>query len=48
MRDIIYMEMISAVLAIHIWGNKLRNKKVIMHIDNEALVRVFNCQGQKG
>ena len=35
------------VLAISTWGSQFSNKKLIMHVDNEALVSVINKQTSK-
>ena len=47
MRDITLLELIPVVLAISTWGSQFSNKKLIMHVDNEALVSVINKQTSK-
>ncbi|KAK3086984.1 hypothetical protein FSP39_000036 [Pinctada imbricata] len=37
-RDVTFLELIPIVLALSLWGNLLQNKKIVMHIDNQALV----------
>lgn len=34
----------SSVIAVEVWEHMLFNKKVLFHIDNEALVSVINKQ----
>ena len=46
-RDITLLELIPVVLAISTWGSQFSNKKLIMHVDNEALVSVINKQTSK-
>lgn len=40
--DMTLLEFIPVVLSVIIWGNKLANKKITFHIDNQALVAVLN------
>ena len=47
MRDITLLELIPVVLAISTWGSQFSNKRLIMHMDNEALVSVINKQTSK-
>ena len=47
MRDITLLELIPVVLAISTWGSQFSNKKLIMHVDNEAFVSVINKQTSK-
>ncbi|KAK3092716.1 hypothetical protein FSP39_006417 [Pinctada imbricata] len=46
-REITFLELVPIALAISIWGNVLKNRKIIFHIDNEALVNIINCQTSK-
>ena len=39
-----FLELIPVVLSVIIWGDKLANKKITFHIDNQALVAVMNKQ----
>ena len=41
------LELIPVVLAISTWGSQFSNKKLTMHVDNEALVSVINKQTSK-
>lgn len=45
--DITFLEMIPVLLAVVLWGNFMSNKRILMHIDNEALVSVLNKQSSK-
>ena len=47
LKDICFLKMIPVVLAIEVWGLQLRNKKVVFHVDNIALVSVINKQTTK-
>ena len=49
-RDIMVLEAYPILAAIATWGEQLRNKSIIFHIDNQALVHVINkghsaCKG---
>ena len=41
------LELIPVVLAIYTWGSQFSNKKLIKHVDNEALVSVIKKQTSK-
>jgi hypothetical protein len=45
--DMTLLELIPVVLSIIIWGNKLANKKITFHIDNQALVAILNKHTSK-
>jgi len=47
LRDITFLEMVPVVLASMLWGEKLRHRKVLLFIDNEALCCVINKQTAK-
>ena len=47
LKDITYLELIPIALAISIWGHELRNKKVILFSDNEAVVYILNNKTSK-
>ncbi|XP_041347370.1 uncharacterized protein LOC121367333 [Gigantopelta aegis] len=42
LRNITFLELFPVVVAVTIWGNRLQNKKLLFHIDNEAVVVVIN------
>lgn len=46
-RDLTYLELVPVALAIQIWGSKLQSKKIIMHIDNIAVVQIINQKTSK-
>ena len=41
-RDIMVLEAYPILAAIATWGEQLRNKSIIFHIDNQALVHIIN------
>lgn len=47
MADITFLEMVPVILALILWGKHLKNKRVLLRIDNEALVIVINKQTSK-
>lgn len=47
LRNITFLELFPVVTAIQIWGRQLQNKKVIFHIDNQAVVYVVNKRTAK-
>lgn len=46
-RDITFLEFVPIVLAMSIWGSRLRNKKIKFFVDNLALVEILNKQTSK-
>jgi hypothetical protein len=40
--DITFLELFPVVVALNIWGYYLRNKKIIFHVDNQAVVYIIN------
>jgi uncharacterized membrane protein len=40
--DITFLEMFPIVVAINIWGASLKNKKILFHNDNQAVVAILN------
>lgn len=47
MKDITFLEMVPVLLSLYLWGPELKNKKIILRIDNEALVAIINKQSAK-
>ena len=47
LRDITYLELIPIALAIFLWGQEFRNKKVMFFSDNEAVVSILNSKTSK-
>jgi hypothetical protein len=41
------LELISVVLAFIIWGSEVKNKKILLRIDNQALVSIVNKRTSK-
>ncbi|XP_033738793.1 uncharacterized protein LOC117326238 isoform X1 [Pecten maximus] len=46
-RDITFLELVPIALAICVWADSLKNKKVIFHCDNLALVNILNNKTSK-
>ncbi|XP_069125516.1 uncharacterized protein [Argopecten irradians] len=46
-RDITFLELVPIALAMVIWGEQFKNKKVIFHCDNQALVEILNKKTSK-
>ena len=40
--DITFLELFPIVLALHLWGHLLANKRIVFHTDNMALVFILN------
>lgn len=47
MRDITFLELVPIVMAFHVWAGSLRSKKIVLHIDNQALVIILNKKSSK-
>lgn len=47
LRDMTFLELVPVVLALILWGERIANKRIIMWIDNEALVYILNKQTAK-
>lgn len=45
--DITFLEMVPVLLAVLLWGVDMKRNKILLHIDNEALVSVINKQSSK-
>lgn len=41
--DIIFLELVFIIMVFVIWGSNLFGKWLIIYIDNEVLVLIFNC-----
>ena len=46
-QNIVLLELIPIVLALEVWGNVLKNKVLLFHTDNMALVDILNRQKAK-
>ena len=44
---ITFLELVPVVLAFYLWSKELANKKIILHIDNQALLSVLNKRSSK-
>ena len=42
LRDMTFLELVPIVLAFHIWSHHWVNRKIVLHIDNQALVTLLN------
>ena len=47
MSDMSFLEFVPVLLAMFTWVAKLRNKKIILRIDNQALVSIINSRTSK-
>lgn len=47
LQDMTYLELFPVVVALHVWGPLLANKKILFHIDNQAVVYIVNRQTSK-
>lgn len=45
--DITILELFPIIVALHIWGAKLRNKKIVFFCDNQAVVHILNTMTSK-
>ncbi len=45
--DITLLELFPILVALHIWGEQLRNKKIVFHCDNMAVVHILNTMTSK-
>ena len=45
--DITVLELFPILVAISIWGRELRNKKIVFHCDNQAVVHIVNTMSSK-
>jgi hypothetical protein len=46
-KDITLLEYFPILVAIYVWGDRLRNKKVLFYCDNKSVVQVINTQTSK-
>ncbi|MES9882579.1 MAG: hypothetical protein ABW185_17050 [Sedimenticola sp.] len=46
-KDITMLELFPILVALHIWGEELRNKKIIFNCDNIAVVHILNSMTSK-
>ena len=47
MKDISFLELVPIILAFHIWTPRFINKKILLRIDNQALVAIVNNRTSK-
>lgn len=47
LKDMTFLEFVPVVLAVAIWGDHLQNQKIILNIDNLALVNILDSQTSK-
>ena len=46
-KDITVLELFPILVALHLWGEELRNKKIKFHCDNIAVVHILNSMTSK-
>lgn len=42
--DITFLELFPIAAALFIWRSELKNKKILFHVDNQAVVTIINIQ----
>ena len=47
LNDITFLELFPVVVAVNIWGPHLKNKKILFHVDNQAVVVIINKKSSK-
>ena len=47
LRNITFLELFPVVTAVYMWREDLKNKKVLFHIDNQAVVHIINKKSAK-
>ena len=47
MKDFSFLELVPIILAFHIWIPRFINKKILLRIDNQALVAIVNNRTSK-
>ncbi|VDH91303.1 Hypothetical predicted protein [Mytilus galloprovincialis] len=47
MRNMSFLELVPVVLAMYLWAENLKNKKILFNIDNLALVSIVNKRSSK-
>lgn len=45
--DITFLELFPVVVALNIWGELLRNKRILFHVDNQAVVAIVNKKSSR-
>ena len=45
--DVIFLELFPVVAALFIWGSELKNKNILFHVDNQAVVTIINKKSSK-
>lgn len=46
-RDMTFLELFPVYVAILLWSHRLANERILFHVDNAALVQVFNSATSK-
>ena len=47
LKDITFLELFPVVVALCIWGEHLKIKKIIFNIDNQSVVHIINKKSSK-
>jgi hypothetical protein len=45
--DVTFLELFPVVAALFIWGSELKNKNILFHVDNQAVVTIINKKSSK-
>jgi len=45
--DITVLELFPILVALHIWGEDLKNKKILFHCDNQSVVQILNSMSSR-
>lgn len=41
MKNLTFLELVPVVLVISLWGDKLAKKKIVLHLDNQAVLAIL-------
>ena len=47
LQDMTFLELIPIILAMHLWFEKFKNSRLLIHTDNQALVAILNTKASK-
>ena len=46
-RNITFLELFPVVVSFYLWGSQFQNRKILFHIDNQAVVHIINKKSSK-